>query len=68
MCRTDRVVLTPSPTSAGLDTDPHGEPACVLAARKGAAGMRKARPHERPDSFEPGRQVSAVAGAVCAPY
>ena len=59
----DRVVLTPSPAEAGLDADLHGEVAGVLAVCKGAAQLRKAETHERPGSFETGRQVSLVAGA-----
>ncbi|WP_434622047.1 recombinase [Azospirillum sp. B2RO_4] len=59
----DRVVLTPSPASAGLDADLHGELAGVMAVCEGVAQMRKAQTHERPGSFEPGRQVSVVAGA-----
>ena len=41
----------------------HGELAGVLAVCEGAARMGKAQTHERPGSFEPGRQVSVVAGA-----
>ena len=59
----DRVVLTPSSAGAGLDADLHGELAGVLAVCEGAAQMRKAQTHERPGSFEPGRQVLVVAGA-----
>ena len=59
----DRVVLTPSPAGAGLDADLHGELAGVLAVCEGAARMGKGQTHERPGSFEPGRQVSVVAGA-----
>ena len=59
----DRVVLTPSPAGTGLDADLHGELAGVLAVCEGAAQLRNAQTHERPGSFEPGRQVSMVAGA-----
>ncbi|KAA0571829.1 NAD(P)-binding domain-containing protein [Azospirillum sp. Sh1] len=35
----------------------------VLAVCESTARMGKAQTHERPGSFEPGRQVSVVAGA-----
>jgi len=59
----DRVILTPSPAGTGQDVDLHGELVGVLAVCEGAAQPRKTQTHKRPDSFEPGRQVSVVAGA-----
>ncbi|MCW2242496.1 hypothetical protein [Azospirillum canadense] len=62
----DRIVLTPSLAGAGLDADLHGELAGILVVCEGAAQMRKTQTHERPGSFEPGRQVSVVVGRATA--
>ncbi|QCG99328.1 hypothetical protein E6C67_36745 (plasmid) [Azospirillum sp. TSA2s] len=58
----DRVVLTPSPAGPELDADLHGELAGVLAVCEGAARMGKVQTHERPGSFEPGRQCRWLRG------